>query len=468
MAVSNAYSYKRLCAADEIRIIALNPATEMRDPLKLVKQFPGGKFEHVFVSGFGTFDNLVYEWIHECVSGFFNQSWFSRRWVIQEVILARKAIIHCGSSTCSLRAVGSFAVWLHKMLSGDLKGDSLITRYPLKMAATLEAQSRNNSLLENLWHFHAAGCSERKDRIAALLGLSPNERFRLEYGSHWKDIYKQVAACALCSDNNDTKLQVLLHLFEFGPIGGLSDCDYPSWIPDWSNTRKRELPYYQCYKDVDIESLYPACLQVDDKTNLVMVDNILRIQPYPPVGGARSWQVMSVASPSMYRDGTEYIINTLERLFPPFEKESPTTNLSTLLHEFSLFTLRPRYEGGSGASRAVGFSPKEIFLDDTMIPLWRRRMDTSFLSDGCESHSVIITTMLVVRYNKEHHGQSRCRTQAYEEVGTRKGKIIGPAVCVEVRGELKWRTEWSNIDRASRLRKWLWRATPALYHFIYT
>lgn len=425
---------------------------------------------------------LVERMIYHCASEIFSQSWFLRRWVIQEALLARKAIVHRGSHRVSLKKVVAFAVWIQLY--------HVNTDYPVKMAATLGAPRDKVTLLEHLWHFHNTGCSDKKDRIAALLGLSPNEGFCLKYGCHRKDIYRQTAAWALSSENNNSRIQVLLHLFEFGPVVFSDEPDYPSWVPDWSKTRKRELPYYPCFKDIDVWGHYPAFLEAVDKSILALNDSVLRIEPRTPIGGVRSWQVVNVVPSRKDRYDTYHIVDMLNRLFPPSSVRSLTSifdfsllvqkalhfqgaggwgeseafdqydgtilerllqrglmnsgrpflhfrrllgalrGLGTLLEEFCLFVLRPKEARASDDARALGIGAPDVLPSDIMVPLWRWEQSSRYDPVTSDWAYFGITTMLVLKY--EHPWQSRGDHQKYEEVGSRQGKVVGPAICVEL------------------------------------
>lgn len=104
-------------------------------------------------------------------------------------------------------------------------------------------QTNYKALLELLWNFHEGRCLDPKDRIVALFGLVPDDRrFHLDYTVHWNELYKQVASSILNLGDNNTRLQVLLYSFEFGTASLPEDVAYPSWVPDWSKTRQRDLP----------------------------------------------------------------------------------------------------------------------------------------------------------------------------------------------------------------------------------
>ncbi|KAF0316870.1 HET domain-containing protein [Colletotrichum asianum] len=132
---------------------------------------------------------------------FFSRSWFSRRWVVQEAMLAREAIVHCGRYSIALLSISLAAT---RFLSLD------VASYPVNMAASLREPTTKRGILELLWYFHEAECRDPKDRIAALLGLVPNEkRFPLDYTAHWTELYRQVASLAFGLNDRAINFQLL-------------------------------------------------------------------------------------------------------------------------------------------------------------------------------------------------------------------------------------------------------------------
>lgn len=416
-----------------------------------------------------------------CYFQFFQNPWFSRRWIIQEAVLARKAMVQSGNYEIPLDIVTLAAKRLQSFDTSD---------YPMKMAATMGKRTKSLSLMENLWIFHGACCSEKKDRIASLIGLSSGDGFELDYRMPWEDIYKQVASYALCSRRNDNKIQVLLHLFEFGPVTDTNALNYPSWVPDWSKTRTRKLPYHSNIRNMDTHEKYPAVLAVSDKAALILNDNILHIQPHRSEGRHQLWKVVGTGFSGTSRVESGQVIQLLEGFFPPSSADSPRMILEfssfiqyigefcqirdadqnaafeiytrqllrkipgsitseyfealrwlgTLLQDFYFCNLRPYglADLTNCPARAVGFSPRRIFPGDSLVPVWRR------IEDGSKSRliwnsgariTIEITTMLVVRYDEELHRGPDCRP-VEEDVEKRRGRIIGPALGLEF-----WRTE---------------------------
>ncbi|KAK7965854.1 uncharacterized protein PG986_000131 [Apiospora aurea] len=456
--------------------------------------------------------------INELGSEFFGQSWFSRRWVIQEAMLARAAVIHWGSHTIALEVITSYVRRMNAFQMSRV--DYYRANYNKTMAAALGNPLKTTDLLEHLWNFHEAECRDKEDRIAALHGLCPYGRFQLDYKRGWKEIYKQVASSALRSANRDTRIYVLLYLFEFGAVRWPNDFDFPSWVPDWSKKRKRPLPYIMYSKYGKLEA-YPSWLGLD-KASLVICGDVLRIHPCPAPGPTGAWRVVYVTSPSMDRYDPDHALEILDHLIPARARGSPSAilalasltyyilgfrrekrwqkseafdkyenhilkgllkwrasrsstrthgiykevlgalrRLGDLLQKFCLFDLRPADGQASGDTRLLGFGPKGISLSDIMIPIWRFQIIVPENYDGYRFGHITIITMAVLRYNDEHPRQPGAINQGWEEVGKRQARIIGPAVRVEPKGRTgTFHFQWGlEFNRASKVKQWLWRAT---------
>lgn len=302
------------------------------------------------------------------------------------------------------------------------------------------------------------------------------------YKMPWENIYKQVASSALFSRRNDTRIQVLLHLFEFGPVTNTKALNYPSWVPDWSKMRTRELPYHSNIRNVDTHEKYPEFLAVSDKAALTLNDNILHIQPHHPKGRHPLWRVVRTMSSRKSHFESGQVIQLLELFFPLSSNKSPSMILKfssfiqyigefchirdedknaafeiytkqilsklsgsitseyfkalrwlgILLQDFFFCDLRPQ-NLITCPRRAFGISPNKILPDDILVLLWRRIEDGSnhrFVVNSGARITIEITTMLVVSYDKESHRRPVCKPLEHD-VEKRRGRIVGPALGLE-------------------------------------
>ncbi|KAI4861535.1 HET-domain-containing protein [Hypoxylon rubiginosum] len=407
---------------------------------------------------------------------FSNRPWFSRRWIIQEACLARQATVYCGSHSVPLSSLVLAAVRFQTL---DMSS------YPIKVMANLRNPTTKLTLLELLWNFQESHCLEPKDRVAALLGLvHDNHQFHLDYTAHWAEVYKQVAASSFSFGDNDTRLQVMLHLFEFGAVSVPEDTTYPSWVPDWSKSRQRDLPYHSFFRNIDTYEPYPDYPGYSDQATLTFHSDGLRAHWRSPFSEPRSQQVIFVArynSSAKYEEqNMQRVINTLHLLFPPSPnstqrilafssllktvikflqsgRDVKTKNLScdTLIRNFTerlpescraeafnslrpldyvlahfcifeLESVGPRGEVSTGYG--VSSPQMQIQIGDVVIPLWNMEWKydryTSYINSGETT-----TTVLVVRRVKEPSPQETTGPSSKRrEVET--GRIVGWAVCV--------------------------------------
>lgn len=411
-----------------------------------------------------------------CLSDFSDRSWFSRRWIIQEACLSQHAIIHWGSYSIPLPSLVLAATRIQTL---DMSS------YPIKVMANLRRPTTKLTILEALWNFHEARCLLPQDRIAALYGLISEEyRVHLDYTVHWTELYRRVATSILRVGNNDTRLQVLFHLFEFGSVYHPKDVDYPSWVPNWSKSRRRILPYYSKIRNPDTYEAYPTSPGNSTRATVTFQHDALRIH-WPALSSRlQARQVIYAAKFDSAldngRNSAENALDILKELFPcpsgstlqlfalsyliekivkfrhsskdqrsncfSFDayirniksqgrsKLSEATmfeslrKLGSLLQEFCLFKLE-----SIGASEAYGIGTQQIQVEDVMVPLWNPELRSDQYNGllNQEENGIHITTMLVVRCIREQSSQGiTCTLNNREQAGT--GRIIGSALCALV------------------------------------
>ncbi|TGO06908.1 hypothetical protein BTUL_0401g00010 [Botrytis tulipae] len=382
---------------------------------------------------------------------FADRPWFSRRWIIQEACLAQYATIHCGSYSIS---VSSLVLAATRFQTLDMSS------YPIKVMANLRRPVTKTTILELLWNFHEARCLLPNDRIAAIYGLiSEEHRVHLDYTADWTELYKQVVTDILKIDNHDAKLQILLHLLEFGSISHRVDIVYPSWVPDWRQSRQRVLPYYSRIRNPDTYEAYPTSPGHSEKATVTFEHNVLQIHWHASSSRLRARQVIyatkSNSAPDNGCKSAGDVLGILNELFPctscsasqlfalsyliekivifrhsDRDQESSSLllnafiesihnqgqskflknrmfgslkKLGSLLQDFCLFKLES-IGLESETSEAYGIGTQQIQVGDVMIPLWSPDLG----SDWCdplltkEEGAIYISTMVAVRRVEEN------------------------------------------------------------------
>jgi hypothetical protein len=109
----------------------------------------------------------------------FGRPWFTRRWIIQEVKLARAATVHWGPHRLSWEWVRDGMTMLHTehFKHTDLDGAAgympLQAAQALETAVSLHVWEESPSIFDLLWSHHASLCADDRDRIFALYGILP-------------------------------------------------------------------------------------------------------------------------------------------------------------------------------------------------------------------------------------------------------------------------------------------------------
>lgn len=190
---------------------------------------------------------------HTCLAALFSRRWFTRRWIVQEAVLAHEAVLHCGVHSLGLSWVVSA---LRRIQDRSLSnGEDLLCRidggvdfdilgYGPRMllssvAAYQEAPTRLR-LLKLLWDLHQSECSDTRDRIAALYGMASvaSRPPVLKYNEGFRRMCWHTAAYFVNRDTLSAHV-MLLHVMDFGPLSTYAtEDDMPSWVPDWSSTRR--------------------------------------------------------------------------------------------------------------------------------------------------------------------------------------------------------------------------------------
>ncbi|KAK1752584.1 hypothetical protein QBC47DRAFT_404905 [Echria macrotheca] len=239
---------------------------------------------------------------------FFRRSWFGRRWIIQEIVLAEKPVIRCGSVSMrfSRFAVGASIMNLFfeaQTMSHPLDPVFLMQDHMAQMLSSIANSQRLNAwkgmvlaeyrfpILQLLREFQSAKCSDDRDKVYALIALSDDvvakpedahETARLKrqrrekpelsvnYSHKADQVYISLAAKIV-----DKKYFYNYRLYElfgtasaFRPSHSSSTSDsIPSWVPDWRITQRFEPVIEPEYK-LSIEGCQRCCweLSEDEKT----------------------------------------------------------------------------------------------------------------------------------------------------------------------------------------------------------
>jgi len=167
--------------------------------------------------------------------------WFHRRWIIQEITHAQRALIYCGRKCV---AWPEFAASIKTLSSNatsrrQFEGREETALDVLDKIQVLKDPNSQEQYIFNILHaldfFHTSDCEHPLDRIVALLPISRDEShyeafyYGLRYESQKEVIYHKFAYFNLTKSNS---LDLLHCAGAYRPKNNTAPC-IASWVPDW-------------------------------------------------------------------------------------------------------------------------------------------------------------------------------------------------------------------------------------------
>ncbi|KAI0550343.1 heterokaryon incompatibility protein-domain-containing protein [Xylaria curta] len=183
--------------------------------------------------------------ISSILSQLVSLSWFSRRWVIQELVLNPNVFFFCGAISIPwLRAAQLLKIFPKENLSPQIL-------HLYKLRETWDSHNRSkhrippeSGVLHMLSNFRETDCSDPRDRIYALIGIASDVVFedydtrqeenkifiRIDYTQTVEQLYHDFAVAVQQSGGNNQDLLLLETAlrFNFSHKGELA-----LWMPDW-------------------------------------------------------------------------------------------------------------------------------------------------------------------------------------------------------------------------------------------
>lgn len=169
--------------------------------------------------------------------------WFYRMWVVQEISLAKEVVITCGDQEMDWDEFhgGALATYFLGWGSTESQTTSFASLFELDSARTavIQEKSEDLELVPLLNDFRRFFCSDPRDKIVALFGLTSTELDKMhlvaDYHCEPEDFYINAAQSIL-------KSSVTLDLLS-SPRGS-SKLPLPSWVPDWSDSSPKRHSFF--------------------------------------------------------------------------------------------------------------------------------------------------------------------------------------------------------------------------------
>ncbi|KAJ4348553.1 uncharacterized protein N0V89_009930 [Didymosphaeria variabile] len=190
-----------------------------------------------------------------CLSNLVNLPWFSRRWIIQEVVLNPNVVLHCGAERILFVRLGLVVDVLDsqsqtasentRQLRAVVAMFRLWRRWALRENKP-QSETRLQRLIEHFDHFE---CFDSRDRLFTLAALAGDVRLHtdtkhssrgseylhiiVDYESPLEDIYTMAARMILNYNQFAWILdQAMMRSYQN------NDGILPSWVPDWRTPRQ--------------------------------------------------------------------------------------------------------------------------------------------------------------------------------------------------------------------------------------
>ena len=179
--------------------------------------------------------------------------WWQRIWVVQEMVVSKRAFIHYGPVSAPWEM---FVAALPQISTTSFPPDST------KVLTYFTRQVRDFERLRSEWHsrggapllsllqgFSSRRASDERDKVFALLGLVTESQQGLvqpDYGAEVSEVYRSTAL-ALVNDSGTLSIWN-------GDVARKNAMSLPSWIPDWSATCEEP-----DRRRAQVEASYNAC-----------------------------------------------------------------------------------------------------------------------------------------------------------------------------------------------------------------
>ncbi|KAJ3547922.1 hypothetical protein NM208_g1252 [Fusarium decemcellulare] len=155
---------------------------------------------------------------------FFHRPWFSRVWVIQEVLLSTEKIVYCGEKVLPWSAIKNFNHY-HTSTSSQSQLPYVVST----SEKSFRERTTEDSMLKALLDSRHCEATDPRDKVYSLLPLLDFFNKPLGLTPRYQDTLVQVytdCAKALLADQGWKMLSAVQ--------GGPGTNNLPSWVPDWS------------------------------------------------------------------------------------------------------------------------------------------------------------------------------------------------------------------------------------------
>ncbi|KAK2746390.1 hypothetical protein CKAH01_18215 [Colletotrichum kahawae] len=186
------------------------------------------------------------EHIRRGLEGILTRSYWSRIWIIQEVVLARRAVVVVGTRSAPVELVDATLFTMDRTAIVSSLGLGGTTCLVLSLGTRRTCCREDYALprlQDLLWERRVASCrphyaaSDPRDLVFGLLGLLSEEEKRdlhVDYAQSYVDVFAQATRTMLRTGEKGCG-DFLFCLADLPP--GNPDGPLPTWVPDWREFR---------------------------------------------------------------------------------------------------------------------------------------------------------------------------------------------------------------------------------------
>ncbi|KAM0263917.1 hypothetical protein ACHAQJ_000952 [Trichoderma viride] len=208
------------------------------------------------------------------ITSLLQRSWFRRRWIIQEVVLAKDVWVHYGATSIHWNTFELALVELFENDKGGFSDEHRTILQTMSRIRNANARVKRQAPLDTLVEFDSFECSNPRDRLYALYGVMqhwfPNSAGmralveNIDYGLPIHDVFTDFAIHMMGLKDGfplDSNYNATTHVLQLA--GALRPTlheemaqQVPSWVPDWTGTM-RNTPLHHSPLNSDASSGIP-------------------------------------------------------------------------------------------------------------------------------------------------------------------------------------------------------------------
>ncbi|KAH9215200.1 hypothetical protein DL95DRAFT_388927 [Leptodontidium sp. 2 PMI_412] len=178
---------------------------------------------------------------------FTRREYWRRMWIVQEIVTAKNISVYCGSDELTWDEVLKFMYLVYRNLRALSKHrrPEMVTRFmnvcdgllPANLNNMKNTEGRHESLWANLSFFRYYRCTDERDKVFSILGISSVEGEtreslcgRIDYEMDMKEVF--IESVRLCGKYSGQGYGPLTLICLSTPWAG--NTSLPSWVPDWT------------------------------------------------------------------------------------------------------------------------------------------------------------------------------------------------------------------------------------------